>query len=276
MPPKAKRASSFPAKAAAEPAKAAPPAKARASLPSPSSILASAKAKASAKSAPAKAAPPAKAPPADPAVDPAEEEARKAEEEAKKAEEEAKANEEAEAAAKKEEEEAKKKAEMEAELKRLTALANGEVTIKYSMYDEKFKIENHVLTAAAIDDVYCLSEFMTGCFIHLGEKEFGYGEEQVYMKEDPPGTFRGLMAGETYWCYVQQDPEQEKKDQELMRQKYVGVVVGGGVGDRGSEVESCSCAWGAPCTNEMVCKDFVNRFANALKAGGNPILFTNT
>ncbi|CAE8622956.1 unnamed protein product [Polarella glacialis] len=141
------------------------------------------------------------------------------------------------------------------------------------MYDEKFKVENHMLKAEVIDELYCLSDVMPGCFIHLGEKQFAYGEEQVYVKEDPPGTFKGLMAGETYWCYVQQDSEQENKDQEAMRQRWVGGVAAG-IGDRGAEVETCSCKWGAPCTNSIVCTDWDNRFANALKAGGNPILFT--
>mmetsp|Transcript_90 Transcript_90/g.322 ORF Transcript_90/g.322 Transcript_90/m.322 type:complete len:307 (-) Transcript_90:113-1033(-) len=159
----------------------------------------------------------------------------------------------------------------EMELKRLAALADGEVTIKYSMYAEKFPIQGHTLTAAAIDEVYCLSDVMPGCFIHLAAQEFSYNEEHEYLKEMPTGTFVGLMAGETYWCYVQQDPEQEKRDQERMRAAFVGVAAG--LGDRGSEGESCSCAWGAPCTNPMICKDWDNRFANAIKAGGNPLLF---
>mmetsp|Transcript_102679 Transcript_102679/g.331163 ORF Transcript_102679/g.331163 Transcript_102679/m.331163 type:complete len:164 (-) Transcript_102679:92-583(-) len=163
---------------------------------------------------------------------------------------------------------------MEVELKRLAAFANGEVTIKYSMYAEKFKIEEHKLTAAAINDLYGLSDVMPGCFLHLAEREFAYAEEQQYIKEDPPGTFVGLMADETYWCYVQQDPEQEKRDQESIKKRWAGVKVGGGIGDRGSEGESCSCGDGAPCTDSMVCKDWDNRFANALKAGGNPLLFT--
>lgn len=197
-----------------------------------------------------------------------------AEDAKKKAEEvEAKAAADMAVAAAAEEERQKQQAAAEAEIKRLAALANGEVTIKYSMYAEKFQIENHTLTAQVIGDHFCLFDVMPGCFIHLADKEFGYGEEQQYVKEDPSGTFRGLMAGTTYWCYVQQDPEQEQRDQEALRKQWAGVVVGGGLGDRGSETEGCSCGYGAPCTDPMICKDFENRFANALKAGGNPILF---
>eukprot|EP00928_Gymnodinium_smaydae_P052165 TRINITY_DN3593_c0_g1_i1.p1 TRINITY_DN3593_c0_g1~~TRINITY_DN3593_c0_g1_i1.p1 ORF type:complete len:241 (-),score=91.61 TRINITY_DN3593_c0_g1_i1:320-1042(-) len=186
----------------------------------------------------------------------------------------AKAEEEAAAAAKAAEEEAaRQKAEAEAEIKRLQALANGEVTVKYNMYAEKFPIKEHKLKAADIDELYCLSDVMPGCFIHLGEKEFAHDEEHVYIKEDPVGTFLGLMAGETYWCYVQQDAEQEERDREKMRKVFAGGVAAG-IGDRGSEGEHCSCGDGAPCTDSSICKDWNNRFANALKAGGNPILFT--
>lgn len=205
---------------------------------------------------------------------PSEEELKKIEEERTKAE--AEAAEEALRKTQQDAELAKQREAAEKEIQRLAALANGEVTIKYSMYAEKFTIQNHTLTAAAIDDLYCLSDVMPGCFIHLSEKEFIHGEEHMYMKEDPPGTFLGLMAGETYWCYVQQDPEQEKRDQQMIKEKWAGVTVQGGLGDRGSEGETCSCAWGAPCTNPMICKDWDNRFANAIKGGGNPLLFTGT
>lgn len=256
MAPKAKRNPSNPPKAKA----AAPAAKSRSGSATPAKA----------------AAPAAKSKPGAPAAKAASAAAAAEAEEKLRAEEEAKAAEAAAAAAAAAEAEKKRKEEAEAELKRLAALANGEVTIKYNMYAEKFSIENHTLTAKAIDEIYCLSDVMPGCFIHLGEKEFVYGEEHAYVKEDPVGSFRGLMAGETYWCYVQQDPEQEKRDQEAMKQRWAGQVLGGGVGDRGSEGETCSCGWGAPCTNPMICKDWDNRFANAIKAGGNPILFTNT
>eukprot|EP00930_Biecheleria_cincta_P048448 TRINITY_DN33758_c0_g1_i1.p2 TRINITY_DN33758_c0_g1~~TRINITY_DN33758_c0_g1_i1.p2 ORF type:complete len:183 (-),score=67.90 TRINITY_DN33758_c0_g1_i1:267-815(-) len=181
MPPKAKRAPSSlaKAKAPAPGGKAAEPAKA---------------------ALPAKAAAPAKAAPSPEQVKKAEDETKRAEEEKARAsaEAEAKASAQAEAEAKAAEEEKKQREAAEQELQRLAALANGEVTIRYSMYDEKFKIENHTLKAETIDELYCLSDVMPGCFIHLAEKEFAYGEEQVFVREDPPGTFKGLMTGETY------------------------------------------------------------------------------
>ena len=74
-------------------------------------------------------------------------------------------------------------------------------------------------------------------------------------------------------CHVQQDPEQEKADLEKMRKQFAEGVASG-IGDRGGETEHCSCGDGAPCTDPSICKDWHNRYANALKAGGNPILFT--
>ncbi len=71
----------------------------------------------------------------------------------------------------------------------------------YSMYAEKFKIENHRLQASTIDELYCLSDVMPGCFVHLSDHEFAHAEEHIYLKEEPLGTFVGLLAGETYWCY---------------------------------------------------------------------------
>ena len=47
-----------------------------------------------------------------------------------------------------------------AEAERLKSVANGECVFIYEMYDEKFPIENNSTTAAAIDDVYCLSFVM--------------------------------------------------------------------------------------------------------------------
>ena len=41
------------------------------------------------------------------------------------------------------------------------------------MYDEKFPIENNSTTAAAIDDVHCLSFVMANCKIHLSKVSVG-------------------------------------------------------------------------------------------------------
>ena len=37
-------------------------------------------------------------------------------------------------------------------------------------------------------------------------------------KEEPPGTFHGLVDGGVYWVYVSRDDEEEKQDRERMKQ----------------------------------------------------------
>eukprot|EP00746_Dinoflagellata_sp_MGD_P087023 gnl/MRDRNA2_/MRDRNA2_34517_c0_seq1.p1 gnl/MRDRNA2_/MRDRNA2_34517_c0~~gnl/MRDRNA2_/MRDRNA2_34517_c0_seq1.p1 ORF type:complete len:283 (-),score=93.12 gnl/MRDRNA2_/MRDRNA2_34517_c0_seq1:29-784(-) len=185
------------------------------------------------------------------------------EEERKKAEEEAALK------AKEEQDERERAAreEAEAEAKRLAALADGDVTIKYNMYAEKFPVKQHTLQAQTIDELYCLSDVMPGCFVHLAEREFAHDEEHTYVREDPPGTFIGLMAGETYWCYVQQDAEQEKRDLERMRKVWEGGVASG-IGDRDTGKLKCTCCEGTPCygAQQSVCLDWANRFTIAEKA----------
>ena len=68
--------------------------------------------------------------------------------------------------------EAKQKAEAEAEAVRLALekkkeLGNGKVIMHYEMYDEEFDIVDGSTTAAAIDDLYCLSDVMPRCKIHI-------------------------------------------------------------------------------------------------------------
>lgn len=42
-----------------------------------------------------------------------------------------------------------------------------------------------------------------------------------FTAENPPGTFQGLQDGETYWVYVSQDDEEERKDRERMKKVYL-------------------------------------------------------
>ena len=77
------------------------------------------------------------------------------------AEAEAKAKAEAEAALKAEQEAA------EAEARRKKEMGNGKIVVKYEMYDEEFDIVDGSTTAAAIDDLYCLSDVMPKCKIHI-------------------------------------------------------------------------------------------------------------
>ncbi|CAN0052969.1 unnamed protein product, partial [Ectocarpus sp. 4 AP-2014] len=106
-----------------------------------------------------------------------------------------------------------------------TGRGDGKVTLMYEMYDEKFLIKDGCISAAEIDETYCLSFVMPNCTLHLGplgpadryvrENE---GELMPYLEENPSGTFHGLEDGEVYWVYVSRDEEEEKQDKERTKQ----------------------------------------------------------
>jgi len=261
----------MPPKAAAKAAAAkAPAAKAASKAPAPAKAAPDAKAKAQPKSPAGGGAAAAKALKAK-EQNKAEEEAaaeQKKKEEAEKEEENKKAEAEAEAARKKAEEEA------EAERKRKAEKANGDVVLKYSMYNEKFPIKDNKITAAEIDDVYCLSDVMPGCKIHLSAmsteeryKVESGGDVFSYIFEEPVGTFHDLEAGETYYVYVEEDEEEFLKSQARAKHNFLGVK------SEATRGEGCSCIEGNPCASECdangngVCLDWPNRFAVA-KAHG--------
>jgi hypothetical protein len=88
---------------------------------------------------------------------------------------------------------------------------NGNVTLIYEQYNEQFPIVNGSTTHDNIDEVYCLSFVMPNCLIHLStlnpaekrEKEAA-GELDLFIEENPRGTYQGLEADKTYYVYVEQ------------------------------------------------------------------------
>lgn len=166
--------------------------------------------------------------------------------------------------------------QLQADEERLRAQAerkrkeDGEVVFKYSMYSEKFPIRGGQTTAAAIDEVYCLSDVMPGCTIHVSTKstEEKYateaaGEVFQYVLEEPTGTFKCLEAGETYYVYVTEDQAEFLKSQEHAKTAFAGVR------SEALRGEGCSCIEGNPCGPgaEYTCSDWHNRFAVAKKHG---------
>eukprot|EP00397_Hematodinium_sp_SG-2012_P033211 GEMP01035450.1.p1 GENE.GEMP01035450.1~~GEMP01035450.1.p1 ORF type:complete len:290 (+),score=57.22 GEMP01035450.1:52-921(+) len=139
---------------------------------------------------------------------------------------------------------------------------DGPITLKYYNYTETFTIAEGKITSKEVDEHFCLSDVMPGCAVHLGAKEPTYGEEVIYIQEDPLGTFVGLQCEETYWVYVVQDAAQEKKDMERMRKIWAGQVA-----STVTRAEGCSCLCGNPCTDKYVCKDWENRMAVARANG---------
>ncbi|KAF0691986.1 Aste57867_16892 [Aphanomyces stellatus] len=171
-----------------------------------------------------------------------------------------------------------KRVEDEAAAALLSKKQNGQVTLKYEMYSEQFAIANGSMVAAAIDDAYCLSFVMPQCLIHLSlhdpptklELETA-GQRNLFVYENPLGTYHGLDADSTYYVYIEQEADQLARDQARMRE-IAATMEGANRGkpmkmDDGRGFESCSCVEGNPCVDEYGCKDWHNRFAIATKNG---------
>jgi hypothetical protein len=120
------------------------------------------------------------------------------------------------------------------------ASSNGEVVLKYEMYDERFVLRDGQLGpggdgglcgASYIDEEYCLSFVMPNCKIHLAtvdrrevDKMADCPEKwQLFAQEDPPGTFRGLRRECSYWVVIVEDSAQARKDQERMAKVWAAL-----------------------------------------------------
>ena len=169
--------------------------------------------------------------------------------------------------------------------KPVSAKPNGNVTLIYEQYNDLFPIENGSTTHDAIDDVYCLSFVMEGCIIHLSnhaptvQREMVIAKkphDDIYIYEDPRGTYHGLEADATYYVYVEQAAEALLRDQEMMKkkastmpgaEKVLKDEYGNVLDGKGRVLESCSCKYGNPCSDAMYCDDWDNRCAVATKNG---------
>lgn len=169
---------------------------------------------------------------------------------------------------------ADRKKRLDAEFQSLLARrADGMVTINYQMYNEQFPIAGNTLTAARIDEDYGLTDVMPNCRIRLSQMDSAtrtlYANahperaEAPWVREDPEGTFKDLLADETYYCIVIEDAAQYAKDMLEMKAKLGDVVVEEG----GAREEGCSCLYGNPCVDQYICKNWDSRFAVA-KANG--------
>jgi hypothetical protein len=96
------------------------------------------------------------------------------------------------------------------------------------------------------------------------------GKDAAFVMERPGGLFLGLETGKAYYCYVEQNADQLKKDQASGAARAAAEAKAGGGGGKkedGRGFESCSCIYGAPCVDEYGCRDWTNRFAVAKKNG---------
>ena len=184
---------------------------------------------------------------------------------------------------------------------------NGVVTVRYRLKAAPCNIRAGVATAAAVDAALGLSAAKPGCVVHLcvldvpslerrmredGKAEGGGQQQQpspsrygYFVREEPEGSFRGLLDGEAYWAYVNEDTAAERAEMEAAKEGWVQHAdvsgdsvreVGGGGGGGGIEAagagaaarqEGCSCIEGNPCVDEYICKDWHNRFEIAKTHG---------
>jgi hypothetical protein len=188
-----------------------------------------------------------------------------------------------EAAAVKAAEEAAAAAEAE-RLRKLEA-GNGEVTLLYNMYDEKFGIKEGKIRDVDIDDIYGLTDVMPGCKIKISKVKTDWKGETLkhpemldlsmignpYVPEDPEGTFCEMEKDTSYWVYVIEDAVQEAKDRAAVA-AMLAVESAKAAAEKSEYAEnglpeSCSCIEGNPCVDEYGCKDWTNRFAIAKRNG---------
>ena len=137
-----------------------------------------------------------------------------------------------------------------------TAELNGMIKVIYERYDEEFPIVNGSTTQENIDEVYCLTFVMPGCHIHLSKYppeeqriKVINGDNDLYVSENPSGTYQDLRVGTTYYAYVEQEAERLRRDQEAMAKARSTKAVGQPIleKDDGRGMESCSCIYGNPC-----------------------------
>eukprot|EP00614_Pseudopedinella_elastica_P002946 CAMPEP_0172607934 /NCGR_PEP_ID=MMETSP1068-20121228/28056_1 /TAXON_ID=35684 /ORGANISM="Pseudopedinella elastica, Strain CCMP716" /LENGTH=367 /DNA_ID=CAMNT_0013411063 /DNA_START=206 /DNA_END=1309 /DNA_ORIENTATION=+ len=171
------------------------------------------------------------------------------------------------------------------EEERQKAWRNGNVTILYNMYNDPFEIKDGSLTAAAIDEEYCLTDVMPGCQIHLSRispeeftklsqlPEYGADFEVKYEKEEPWGVFQDLETVRKYYVWVVQDPKQQEKERQKMKSQWEKAQAAEKVvaAQKAEEAkEGCSCVDGMPCMDPYICLDWENRVAVACKHGFKP------
>ena len=171
------------------------------------------------------------------------------------------------------------------------ARENGKVKLLYEMYDEEFTIVDGSITSTIIDEEYCLSYVMPGCSIHLSNFSNRERTEQeelgnfsaCTLLEETLGKFQeeivgikynGLEVGKSYYVFIEQEAQQLKRDQELMKQ--TALTMEGATDPNapppllkndGRVMEGCSCIYGNPCMDEYGCRNWANRWAISLANG---------
>jgi hypothetical protein len=90
------------------------------------------------------------------------------------------------------------------------------------------------------------------------------GRQAPWVREDPVGTFKDLLAGETYYCIVFEDAAQYAKDMAALQKRLEGMPQ---EASKSRTEEGCSCLFGNPCMDQYICRDWNNRYAVSKKNG---------
>ena len=155
----------------------------------------------------------------------------------------------------------------------LAKRAEGNIVVNYQTYNEEFPVSKNSLTSERIDEDYGLTDVMPGCQMKLStidsSRRTKYETEHdgriaPWVKEEPPGVFQELLAGETYYLLVIEDPKQYQADMAELQGK---LSLLDKVEENKPRQEGCSCLYGNPCQDPYVCLDWDNRWKVSIDNG---------
>jgi len=156
----------------------------------------------------------------------------------------------------------------------LAKRAEGNIVINYQTYNEEFPVSKNCTTSERIDEDYGLTDVMPGCQLKLStidsSRRTKYETEHdgriaPWVKEEPAGVFQELLAGETYYLLVIEDPAQYKQDMADLQGKL--SLLDKDTESNKPRQEGCSCLYGNPCQDPYVCLDWDNRWQVSIDNG---------
>lgn len=142
------------------------------------------------------------------------------------------------------------------------SMENGEVTILYEMYDEKFPITAGTISNDTINELYGLDDIMPHCSLHLSKYSPTQIREMIIASSSTISTLplgslgfpewycpydsmfklhRELQVNEKYYCYVQEEKQENVKREQP---NHVERII---EQDDGRGFDCCTCIYGTPC-----------------------------
>ena len=134
----------------------------------------------------------------------------------------------------------------------LSSLSPQDKRVKEAEIDEKRELINTLQTELISEDTTEERKLEVESELEAARR---IASMDVFIKEEPKGTFQGLEKDITYYVYVEQEAEKLKRDQERMA--YIASQIeGAGESSNRNEkdnvgTESCSCIFGNPCVDPV-------------------------